>query len=97
MQLTILEPFFGPTKLILNSHPNRQQSPALRCTGNSISLSSTSQKIHKRGDKEEGGEENDSVGVGDVIRTREFGLLGRFIVEHYAVDLAEHNRMLERL
>ena len=67
---------------MLNCHPLRQ--PPGPCTGNSIRLSSASKKIHKREkDKEEAGEEDDTVvaaAAGDVIRSREFLLLGRLLV-----------------
>ena len=77
----------GPKILMLNCHPLRQ--PPGPCTGNSIRLSSASKKIHKREeeDKEVGGEEDDTVvaaaAAGDVIRSREFVLLGRFLVRFW--------------
>ena len=80
----------GPKILMLNCHPLRQ-SPG-PCTGNSIRLSSASKKIHKRKeDKEQGGEEDDTVvaAAGDVIRSREFVLLGRLMIRYWPLCISE--------
>ena len=82
-----------PKILMWNCHPLRQ--PPGPCTGNSIRLSSASKKIHKREeeDKEEGGEEDDTVvAAGDVIRSREFLLLGIFLVRFCLFCKSKTNR-----